>query len=117
MPPAWRRRCPLPARGGGPVGGEALAGEELPVEVLEAVHAADDLGEAHALHAAVALALRGDALPHLVVGDEIARAAGEDGAQVGEEAVLAGPFEVVPDLVLEGAAHGEAAVVGAVAAG
>jgi hypothetical protein len=90
-------------------GGEALAREELAVEILEAVHAADDLGETHGLYAAVALTLRRHSLTHLMIRNEISGTSGQDGTDISEEAVLPSPLEVLPDFVLEWSTHGEAA--------
>ena len=95
-------------------GGEALTREKLAVEILEAVHAADDLGEWYRLHAAVALALRRHPLAHLVVGNQIPGTPGEDGTQVSQEAVLPSPLEVVTDFALEWSTHGEAAAASCV---
>ncbi len=97
-------------------GGEALAGEKLAVEILKAVHAADDLGESHGLHAAVALTLRRHPLAHLVIGNEISGTSGEDGTHVSNEAVLPCPLEVLSDFALEWSTHGEAAAASCVGA-
>ena len=94
--------------------GEPLPWEELAVEILEAVHAADDLRQRYGLQAAVAFGLGRYALPHLMIGDEVSGASGDDGAHIGQEAALPRSLEILADFTFKGLAHFAAlATVGA----
>src|SRR5699024_1519372 len=85
--------APAPAR-------ELLAGQEGAVEILEAVHAADDVGDGHLLHPAVTLALGAEPLAKLLEREQPVVTAAHGGDQVVDERLVAGALEVLAGLFI-----------------